>query len=157
MLKYLILMIAFCSGGYANASGDFGLGLMIGGPTGITANYKLQDDRSIDAAFGAGMGSRDLHVHSTYLVHFLNSINLDNYDFGWYIGGGARFATRDDDDDDETLFGPRGSAGLNFPIKGSNGGNSYIFDAFVEFAMIINIVSDVDVDGEFGLGGRYYF
>jgi hypothetical protein len=64
------------------------------------------------------------------LLHFADEITVDNFSFGWYVGGGARFANRDvDGDDDKSLFGPRGSIGLNFPLSTSSGRE---FDVFAE-------------------------
>ena len=138
------------------SSGPFGLGIMLGGPTGISANYNMSRDNSIDGGLGFDLGDGDFHLHGTYLWHFRRSISIENYYFGWYLGAGARMISKDNDnngnnDDDDFLLGPRGSAGLNFPLKRG------MFDAFAEVALIMNIIEKTDLDADFAIGARYYF
>lgn len=150
-----LILAVFLGFGEFASSGEIGLGAMLGGPTGVSGNLFLTDDRSIDFGLGVGLGARSFHLHSTYLFHSPKDITLDNYSFGWYFGGGARLANRrSDNDDDKTLFGPRGSAGLNFPLTTNSG---HQFDLFVEAALNLSLVSEVSSDFDAAVGGRYYF
>jgi hypothetical protein len=132
-------------------SRPFGLGIILGAPTGVAATYKLTQANALDFALGIDFGDNDFHFHSTYLWHFRDAINIKNYSFGWYLGAGARIMSRDDGvEGDELHLGPRGSAGLNFPLKNNQ------FDVFVEIALIVNIIGG-GADGDGAIGGRYYF
>ncbi len=148
----LIASLLFFAASSQASPRQLGLGFMIGGPTGISANYKMSKENSLDAGLGFHLGDGDFHFHSTYLWHFLNTIKLERYSFGWYLGGGGRILSKDRRNaENEILIGPRGSAGLNFPIK------KQMFDAFVELALIMNLIEETDLDADFAIGARYYF
>ncbi|NQY99093.1 MAG: hypothetical protein HRT45_00315 [Bdellovibrionales bacterium] len=151
-LRIVLALIAALSLEIAEAK-EFGLGVMLGGPTGVSGNYYLTDDTSLDFGLGVGLGSRNVHLHGTYLFHMPEDITFENYSFGWYFGAGARFATRDTDED-KTLLGPRGSIGFNFPLKTESGRE---FDIFVEAALNVSIIGSFYSDLDGAVGGRYYF
>jgi hypothetical protein len=65
MLALTTLALLFTANGETK---DLGLGVMVGGPTGVSGNYFLATDRSVDFGFGVGLGSRNLHLHSTVLA-----------------------------------------------------------------------------------------
>jgi hypothetical protein len=50
-------------------SGNFGLGLVLGEPTGISANYWIRNDRSIDGELSFDFNNFFL-IQSDYLFHF---------------------------------------------------------------------------------------
>src|SRR3954462_2363907 len=55
----------------AQSNHDFGLGLIIGDPTGVTMKGFVTQDTAIDGAIGfAVLGGEDLHVHADFLWHF---------------------------------------------------------------------------------------
>lgn len=132
--------------------GKFGLGVVIVNPTGFSVNYKLKRSKSIDAALSFDLDGDDFHFHSTYLWHKYRAFSDDKYRFGWYAGIGVRVLSKKPKFSDKKFWlGPRGSLGLNFPFMKRR------FDAFVEGALIMNVIEETDLDADFALGARYYF
>ena len=53
----------------ADSAGPFGLGLVIGDPTGLSMNYRLSSDRSVDAALAWNFGRwSGFEMHADYLL-----------------------------------------------------------------------------------------
>lgn len=132
---------------------NFGLGVVLGNPTGISANYMLGGNKSIDGALAFDLNGDDhFHIHSTYLFRHPKSLELDSVKMGWFWGVGAKFRTHDDrHGDNDYRLGPRGSIGIN-----------YIFpkapvEIFGEIALIMNVIPKTDTDVDAGIGLRYYF
>lgn len=140
----------------------FGLGLMFGGPTGLTGKYFVGPDTAID--FGVGVHyrfrfHRALQLHADYLFHPVNLVEHDAFDLPLYFGIGGRLLFHefdpDDDRDDDVHLGVRGPVGLSMIF------NEVPIDVFFELALVLDIVVDDD-DLLFGdlnavIGFRYYF
>jgi len=134
--------------------GTFGIGIVMGEPTGICAKLYLKDDRAIQAAAGGDFAAGGLQIHADYLFHPLILTDRDTYVMPLYIGPGARFVEYNGTPSAEAI-GLRAVIGLMFDFK------TVPLDAFVEVAAI----------GEYrfgnekglhpalngGLGIRYYF
>lgn len=146
------------------AGGDFGLGLIIGSPTGISGKYYLEKAHAIDfAAGGTLIGSRGLGVHADYLWHPVVLAREQAFDLALYAGIGGRLLDHNRKNrDDDLHLGARLPVGVVFDfMKGS-----IPLDVFVELALVLDYVIDddeyddhdtFDVDLNAGLGARYYF
>lgn len=127
----------------------FGVGLMLGEPTGASFKYWLSDVAAIDGVVGISLDDdEDFAVHADYLYHLNDVIELDENRMTVYFGGGPRFKARDRRDD---LFGIR-----------TVGGVAYIFDdvpvdVFFEAGPIFDVSPDFDVRYTVGIGARYWF
>lgn len=152
-MKYLALFLLLCSSVTAFAQNhNFGLGIILGEPTGVSSNYKLSSNNSIDAALAVDLDDDDLQFHSTYLFNYPNSLDLDGTLLGWYWGLGARVRIEDDGEDDSDLnLGPRASVGSNYQFPTAP------VEIFAEAALIVNLINDIDADLDAGVGVRYYF
>jgi len=125
----------------------FGLGLIIGEPTGLSGKYWINPWTAIDGAFAWSIDKKSgVHLHSDYLWHDYRIISVIKGKLPIYYGVGARivFAT-------DNIFGVRGVAGLN-----------YIFDVtpldiFIELVPILDIAPKVGFDLNGAIGIRYYF
>lgn len=153
-------VFAFLAGGLgsldfakADSPGPFGLGIIVGDPTGLSANYRLSQQRSIDAAVAWSFGShRGFELHSDYLWHRANLFRIEQVAFDWHYGIGARLINLDDRNvADRTYFGPRVPVGLSTDF------NKSTFELFGELAMVMNLVPATALDLDFGLGVRVYF
>jgi hypothetical protein len=130
-------------------AGKFGIGLMIGEPTGLSAKYFLNDTLALDAAAGASLhDNSDFYVHSDLLFHKFDLIPVSRGHLPVYIGGGvfARFRDRPDD-----------QFGVRVPI-----GVSYMFeqapvDIFMEIAPGVDLSPSVRADITGGVGVRFWF
>lgn len=154
-MKTIIVSLILVFAGTARAE-QFGLGVILGNPTGFSANYLLSKNNSIDAALAYDLGDdEDLHIHVDYLWRFPNSLKAENVFFGWYTGVGAQLRTHEKDhgdhDKDDTDLGPRAVIGLNHDFQ------KVPIEVFGEISMTMYIIEETDLDLDFGIGGRYYF
>ncbi len=143
-------------------SKDWGLGIIIANPTGFSVKHRMSSENSLDAALGYSFGNNDsLHIHSTYLWEFNDSIDLKNFAIGHYFGVGGAIYNRDKDDDpppwaeddrdEEWGVAVRGSAGLNHYFRDPS------FEVFAEISLDFFFVPATDVDLGIAIGGRYFF
>ena len=67
---FLIIVISLATN-LAHARGDFGAGFVLGAPTGLTGNYFLQNDRSVDMFLAWDLGKDDSIV---LMADYLRSV-----------------------------------------------------------------------------------
>lgn len=154
----------------------FGLGIMVGAPTGLTgklylsAPFALQMGIGVVDDFGGdGWDDDALHLHVDAVWHPAILARNASITMPFYLGVGARFAEAEHHfivqgvwyDDDHSVFGVRAPLGLLIDF------NRVPLDIFFEIALVVNLVYFED-DGPFehdhdhvgingGLGLRYYF
>ena len=127
----------------------FGLGLMLGEPTGANAKYFIDKYNAIDGGFGWTLNSdHDFHLHADYLYHVYSLLHTESGQAPIYFGVGARVVFRDNKDN---------KAGIRIPV-----GLDYIFnnlpiDVFFEIVPIVDLSPDTGFDMEGAVGARYYF
>ena len=130
-------------------AGRFGIGLMVGEPTGLTAKYFIDSVFAIDAGLGWSFHDEtDPQLHADLLWHKFDLIPVEKGQMPVYLGVGGRGKFRDNADD---------RAGIRFPI-----GISYIFDdkpldVFVEFAPIIDFTPSTRGSFNIAIGARWWF
>ncbi len=149
-LKYIALVLIFLTPSIY-AENQIGLGVVIGGPTGISGSYKVSEDKTIDGALAF---NSDLYTHGMYLFHKRDSLSLDKTKFGWYYGLGGQFHFKKDtsDNDDKKFFiGPRGAIGVNKVLEQGQ------FDLFAETALFLSIIPRTNVVLSINIGGRIFF
>lgn len=137
----------------ADTPGPFGAGIIIGDPTGISANYKMSAERSVDAALAWSFGRhRGFDIHADYLWHRASLFRIERMAFDWHYGIGGRLINIEDRNSSErTYFGPRVPIGLSTDF------NKSTFELFGEIALIMNLVPATSADLDFGVGVRVYF
>lgn len=141
------------------ANKTFGLGLMIGAPTGLSGKYYIASDRAID--FGVGgiryYRARDgLHLHIDHLWHPASLVKARAFELPLYVGLGARAFLFDDGAGDRAMaLGARVPFGIAFDF------NRVPLDIFFEFAIVVDFLlsyhDDFGIDGNGSIGIRYYF
>jgi hypothetical protein len=144
--------------GSARADGHvFGVGVILGNPTGLSAKAYLAQAHAIDAAVGAAFfhGS-GLHIHADYLWHPVVLASDEAFTLPLYIGIGGRmlFRGREGREGDKLHLGPRVPIGFLFDFK------QIPLDVFVEVALIADVIrteGDDVIDVNAGIGVRYYF
>ena len=143
--------------GRPSDKGAFGIGLILGEPTGITAKLYLHDDRAIDFAAGSAFIAGGLQVHSDYLFHPWILQDRDSFVLPVYIGPGLRLIDYSGgaDSGSHLAVGIRAVVGLLFDFK------NVPLDAFVEVAGVgeYDFKSGNGLGAAFNAGGgmRYYF
>jgi len=146
-MKYLAILLSLVS--FAASAGPLGIGAMIGSPTGLSAKYKLGDEKALDGGFGLTRGKNcTANLHSDYLFHSSNALYFnDQHPLDLYYGMGGRMKF-----DDDIILGVRLPVGLLYEVE--NEGNA---DVFGEIAPIVDFIGKVGVDLHIAIGARYYF
>ncbi len=150
MFKKVLIIVTLLTilTGTSNAQQTgFGLGLIVGEPTGLSGKYWINPWTAIDGAFAWSIDKKSgVHLHSDYLWHDYRIISVIKGKLPIYYGVGARivFAT-------DNIFGVRGVAGLNYIFDGTP------LDIFIELVPILDIAPKVGFDFNGAIGIRYYF
>ncbi len=143
------------------ANKTFGLGIMLGAPTGLSGKYFLSSDRAIDFGIGGITRYRDrngLHLHLDYLFHPVSLVSVPEFELPLYVGIGGRLFSFDygPNDNDAFALGVRAPIGIAFDLT------NVPLDIFLELALVLDFFNDyyddrvgVDLNGAFGV--RYYF
>jgi len=136
-LLFTLVVSLFALGIYAQDSG-FGIGVMVGEPTGISA--KLWTSRTTAADFGVAWSIDSyLHLHGDFVMHKFDLINVSKGELPVYIGLGAR------------ILGVRVPVGLDYHFS------SGPFDLFLELVPIMNLTPATEFDFNAAIGFRYFF
>jgi hypothetical protein len=150
MKKYFYeMMTGLCvmCGAAAAEHTQFGLGIILGVPTGIDGKYWLTNDRAIEGAVAWNFNDSYFSVQADYLWHFFQAISVEtgqlplDVGIGAYLAAGHHWA----------------GVGIRIPL-----GISYIFsgaplDIFFHIAPTLRLVPDTDFGLGGGIGIRYYF
>jgi hypothetical protein len=155
---FLVLIIILAKPIAAQDHG-FGLGIILGEPTGLSAKYWTSNTNAFDFGLGLAVGSDRIsnndyyyessrvHFHVDYLWHSFNAIRSSER-FPLYYGIGARFNSGGGYDGS---FGIRGVFGIAwFP-------HSTPIDIFAELVPVFQITQSAGFGIDAGLGIRYYF
>lgn len=142
-----IVLFLFTANSYSQDK-SFGLGVIIGEPTGISAKYWLNNTNAFDWGLGSSFAANSrIHLHVDYLWHMYDVLQSTEK-FVLYYGPGVRVKTRKYGD---SSFGIRGVAGVAWFVKTAP------IDVFVEVVPVLNLVPDVDMSVNAGVGARYFF
>jgi hypothetical protein len=164
LLIVVFSFVAAASSARAQRGGDFGLGIIIGDPTGLSGKGFVSETNAIDFAVGlAFIGNGHLQVHADYLWHFdikrWSSAQLD-----LHLGVGPKLGLRVGDRDGPPGSGPgRGrrdgwvGIGARAPFGLTMRFFEAPFDVFVEIAAGLWLVPKPDFDLDAAIGGRYWF
>ena len=87
-------------------------------------------------------------IRSPYLYHFYNVVKIASLVSPLYLGGGARYISREKK---ENKFGLRIPVGIEFLFLNNRLG------AFGEVVPLMDFKPDTEFDMEFGLGIRFFF
>jgi hypothetical protein len=148
--RLVILAILFLLSGQLPAATQprgFGLGVIIGEPTGISFKKWMNTSQALDGAVAWSFGHEDaFHLHLDYLFHNRRLIIIDRNVIPFYYGIGGRFK-----------FGDSNTFGIRFPL----GLTVFIVEApidlFLEVVPIMNLAPETDLDLNAAIGARYYF
>lgn len=161
-LGRVFLLVALTSGVFygasraeAQAERHFGLGLIVGHPTGMSLKGYLTPDTAIDGAIGFGDTFRHIHMHADYLWHFeVQRWEASNLQL--YLGVGPELevhthpAPAREDGRTDFFIGARAPFGFSLMFSAP-------FDVFAELAAGLWFVEDPRVHVDAALGARYWF
>jgi hypothetical protein len=146
-LVILMFLVIFFPCAVLAQDQDFGLGFMLGEPTGISFKKWTGSKTAIDGAVAWSFSGEDsLHLHVDYLVHSFNLITVERGKAPLYFGLGARLKLGD-----PSRFGIRIPVGVSYIFEGAS------LDIFIELVPIFDLAPDTDFKVAGGIGIRYYF
>lgn len=147
-ILYAMLVASGAASAGSNTS-DFGLGLMVGEPTGLSAKVWTGSTNAFD--FGLAWSTSkhsSVAIHGDYVRHKFDAIDVEEGALPFYYGIGVRLLNRDNADDN---IGVRFPIGLDYLFAQSS------FDVFLEVVPIMDLTPDSEFDINVGLGARYFF
>jgi len=131
------------------AGGNFGLGIIVGEPTGLSGKLFVSNTNAIDGAVAWSFGNdTEFHLQMDYLYHFRSVIKVNTGKMPLFAGLGGRFKFRDGADN---KFGARIPVGLAYHFADAP------FDIFVELVPVLELTPSTDFVMEGAIGGRFYF
>jgi hypothetical protein len=147
----VFLVISFMINVDGRTGGNFGLGLVIGDPTGLSFKNWLSSNTAISGAaaigFGWGRGDVGLHLHLSHLWHNFSLIPVKQGALPLYLGVGGRITING------FALGVRGCGGMAYHVQGVP------LDIFLELGIVVDVIREggPGPDADLGLGLRYYF
>lgn len=152
-------MFLFLAKPMAAQDHGFGLGLILGEPTGLSAKLWTSRVNAFDFGLGVGMGGDRIsyngnyndgsrvHFHMDYLWHSFNAISSTER-FPLYYGIGGRFNSGGNY---EESFGVRGVIGIAWLPRATP------IDVFIELVPVFQLTPGTGFGIDAGLGIRYFF
>jgi hypothetical protein len=145
LISFTLIYATVPGGGY----GGFGVGVMVGEPTGL--NFKLWrlDNKAYDAGLAWSFsGENSLHLHSDYLIHDYSFFSPFSGNFPFYYGIGIRLKFQSENDN---------KLGIRIPFGAAYHFRKVPIDIFFETVPIVNIVPDTEFDFNIVFGARIFF
>lgn len=131
----------------AGMPAGFGLGVIIGEPTGISFKKWIAGKHAIDFEMGWSFPGDRIHIAVDYLTHFPEWIRKHN--LHPYLGVGGRLKMKAEQEEEQFTFGIRFGAGIEY-IRGQ-------FGLYGELYPVVDLVPETKFGMEGGIGARYYF
>lgn len=151
-MKYtaLLCLCAIAVGilpGAAAARDEYGAGMLIGSPTGISGKLWQGPRRAYDAAAGWDLGDESrFYVHADYLIQDPTTFVVSEGSMPWYYGIGGRLSAGEDG-----RLGVRAPIGVEYLLQDAP------LNIFIEMAVVLDIVPETALDLNAGIGVRYRF
>jgi hypothetical protein len=128
----------------------FGLGLIVGEPTGVSGKYLLGEENAIDLAVAWNLsGDNDFTLHADYLWNKSDLIQVGSEKMLFYFGVGVRMELRDNKSD---KFGVRVPIGVSYRFV-----DPKFLELFGEVAPVVDLAPSTKMDLNVGTGARFYF
>ena len=129
----------------------FGIGLMLGSPTGLSAKYYMGGPMALQMGLGVveRWGDDGFHVFADAVFHPAVLARTRSFTLPFYLGIGGRLLHHDGEywengawryDDDDTHLGVRAPIGLLMDF------NRVPFDLFFELAFVVDVIHITDED-----------
>ena len=145
-MLFFVLTFGGSWSGYAQGSG-FGLGVILGEPTGVSAKYWVSTRNAVDAGFAWSFRHKGFfHVHADYLWHVPLNIETPQQ-FTFYVGIGGRLGFSSG----SAIFGARIPVGIVYWP------HDIPLDIFLEVAPLLDLTPATEFTANGGIGVRFYF
>ncbi|MBE0479179.1 DUF3996 domain-containing protein [Candidatus Aerophobetes bacterium] len=122
----------------------FGIGIILGEPTGICFKKWMDENTAFAGAVAWSLFHPSaLHVHLDYLFH--RRVQRESYFFHYGIGGRIKF------EEGESRIGVRIPLGITYPFQGTT------VDMFVEISPLLDLAPATEFGVNAAIGFRYFF
>lgn len=146
IMLFVLMAVLFCGTAQAQESG-FGLGVILGEPTGISGKLWTGTGKAIDGAVAWSFRDKSsLHLHADYLFHNFNLFKVKKGKLLLYYGIGGRIKFEDD-----SKVGVRVPVGINYLIAKAP------LDVFFEIVPLLELAPDTEFGFNAAIGVRYFF
>jgi len=126
---------------------DFGLGIILGEPTGVSGKLWTSGENAFDfAAAWSFSGDGNLLLQADYVWHLFRLIPVESGRLPFYVGVGAEVIF-----DNDPVIGVRVPLGLDYLFSNAP------VDIFAEIVPILRLVPSTDFNLAGGIGARYWF
>jgi hypothetical protein len=133
--------------GAAAAQGTFGIGVIVGEPTGVSGKLWMTDRTAVDVAAAWSFSDESaLHLHADYLFHNFDLIDVEKGRMPIYFGIGGRVKFEND-----SRVGVRIPVGIAYLMEDAP------IDFFFELVPLLDLVPDTDFKFNAALGARFFF
>ncbi|MBU1298521.1 MAG: outer membrane beta-barrel protein [Bacteroidetes bacterium] len=148
MKKLLLILLFLISSTVFTQDKGFGLGVILGEPTGISFKGWTSKTNAIDGGMAWSFTkSTALHLHADYLWHSFDVIESEeNIPLYYGVGARVKFGNKDNN-----RLGVRGIIGLNYLMR------KVPVDFFIEIAPILDLIQSTEFSMNGGIGVRYFF
>lgn len=153
LISFLLLATTPSKAQEQNDPGRFGLGIMIGEPTGITGKYWMNSTNALAGGVAWSFRrhenrsrSSTIYLHLDYQAHNFNLFEVEQGRMGFYYGIGGRLRSGGD-----ANVGVRVPLGLNYLFANNP------LEIYFEIVPVLDLMPETDLDGNGGIGIRYYF
>ena len=143
----VLVLLSLSISSYSQDHG-FGIGMIVGEPTGISIKGWLNATSAVDGglAWSFVKGS-SFHIHADYLLHSFDVFKSTER-IPLYYGIGGRIKVSNSG---QSRLGARGVIGLGYIFSTAP------IDLFFEVAPILELAPETDLSINAGLGARFYF
>ena len=143
----MLLTVEICS-----QDKGFGMGIIIGEPTGLSLKGWISPASAIDAGLAwSFVNEGSLHIHVDYLYHMFNVIDVSSGKMPLFVGVGGRIKIKDKKHNPDNRFGIRIPFGFAYMFSGAP------VDIFLEIAPVLDLTPATDLSVNGGIGFRYFF
>ncbi len=132
-----------------NQAGAFGIGPLVGEPTGVGMKLWLSEKTAVDAGAAWSFVDPDgFQLHADFLFHKFDLFHVGRGQLPLYfgLGGRVKFVQHGDN-----RAGIRGPVGVSYLVPDSR------FEIFAEVAPVLDVAPTTTLEWNGGIGFRYYF
>ncbi len=138
----------------------FGIGVIVGEPTGLSIKKWINETQAIDAGLGWSFSENNsFHIHADFLVQITDLLQAPEAkgELPLYVGIGGRIKMKEDNNgnngrnDHDDLVGVRAPVGICYLFEDAP------VEVFGEIVPILDIVPDTHFDLNAAIGARVYF
>jgi hypothetical protein len=125
----------------------FGIGIVLGEPTGLSGKYWLAQTTAIDGGLAWSFARESsMHIHADHLWHMFDALKTNDVEIPLYVGVGGRMKLAKD-----ARLGVRIVGGINYLVY------SVPLDLFLEIAPIMDLIPATNLAMNGGIGIRFFF